>query len=487
MKLRTKIGGILIAAVACFSMVVSPVFMADGKVMASDEGMTDEMYEQIDGMTVEQLKEDSDKAQLLEDPMFLRYFDISDSGRITKKEVKTDEVDEFIAKMDENAEGIDDETLVEMNSEMSCVGCGISGIGKAQVPKKYAYKTRYNAIDISWFQHKITEENWKKIKAAGVTHAIIRVGYSTLGSGEHNYDSVFSHNLYYAHKVGIKCGAYYYSTATSVDEAKAEARYTVSLLKNYKSKITLPVVYDYETGGRLTSSVMKRCGTSSCKAFCDYIKSAGYQPMIYANYTTLQSYLDYKSLESKYPIWLANYTTNGTATTYPGSYCMWQYSSDGSISGITGRVDMNYIFNNGQGGFSPYSYSVGYSATKPSTKYKSYKVTTRCKMNIRRGPSTAYKSLGSVNSGTTVYATSIRYNNSTWARLSNGYYMSLSCCKFKAKTIDTVNYRTGPGTDYKKIGTYSRGKEITVYRMEKGWAKMSNGYWLKATHFKIAN
>lgn len=494
MKLRTKTARFLVAAIACLSMVISPVFMANGQVLASEVDtedvtgsglvMTDEMYEQIDGKYVEDLQADPEMAMLLDDPTFLRYFDIDDRGKITRKQVETDEVDQFIAEMDANAEGIDDDTIVEMSSDMNAMGCGVSGLGKAQIPAKYSAKGRYHCIDISYWQGKVTDANWQKIKAAGVTHAILRAGYSALSSGAHNSDSVFSNNINGAHKAGIKVGVYYYSTAKTAAEAKSEAQYTVKLLEKYKSKITLPVAFDYETGGRLTSSVMKKTGTASCTAYCDYIKSAGYTPMVYANYTTLVNYIDYKALQSKYPIWLANYTTNGIATSYPGDYCMWQYSSSGKVNGLAGSVDINYVFNNGQGGFfaegAPSIVKVAPPA--PNPEVNSYKIITRSKMNIRTGPSTSNKKVGTVNSGEAVYATGI---TGTWAKLTNGYYMSLSSCKFVAKTTTSVNYRTGPGTNYKKKGTYSKGKVITIHSMKNGWAKISNGRWLSAKYIKI--
>ncbi|MDD4200967.1 MAG: hypothetical protein PHS19_06255, partial [Eubacteriales bacterium] len=140
--------------------------------------MTDEMYRQIDGKYVEDLQEDPEMAALLDDPVFLRYFEIADNGKITKKQVETEEVDQFIAQMDANAEGIDDDTIVEMSSDMNAMGCGVSGLGKAQIPAKYSAKGRYHCIDISYWQGKDTDANWQKIKAAGVTHAILRAGYS---------------------------------------------------------------------------------------------------------------------------------------------------------------------------------------------------------------------------------------------------------------------------------------------------------------------
>ncbi|MDO4176783.1 MAG: GH25 family lysozyme [Bacillota bacterium] len=492
MKLRTRTAGLLVAAIACLSMAVSPVFMSNEQAMASEVDtqdvtgaglvMTDEMYDQIDGKYVKDLQADPEMAVLMDDPTFLRYFDIADNGKITKKQVETDEVDQFIAEMDANAEGISDSEIVEMNSDMSCMGCGVSGLGKAQMPGKYCSQTRYHCIDISYWQGKITDANWQKIRNAGVTHVILRVGYSGLSNGKHNPDSVFDNNIRGAYKAGLKIGVYYYSTATTSSEALSEAKYTVELLKNYKDMITLPVAFDYETGGRLSASVMKKSGNASCTAYCDYIKSSGYTPMVYANYVTLTNYLDYKTLEGKYPIWLANYTTSGSATTYPGNYCIWQYSSSGKVNGLSGSIDINYVFNNGQGGFTAEGTNPSMTATVPSSTEKSYKIITRSKMNIRTGPSTSKKKVGTVTKGKAVYATSI---NGSWAKLTNGYYMSLSSCKFVAKTTTSVNYRTGPGTKYKKKGTYSKGKTITVISIKNGWAKMDNGRWLSAKYIKI--
>lgn len=42
-----------------------------------------------------------------------------------------------------------------------------------------------------------------------------------------------------------------------------------------------------------------------------------------------------------YKFWLAHYTKN---TNYTGSYQMWQYTSNGSVNGISGRVDMNIAY-----------------------------------------------------------------------------------------------------------------------------------------------
>ena len=434
--------------------------------------------EGLAGMNISDIENDPELCYVLEDPTFYRYYEVDENGILHEKAVDLDEVDKFIAEADANAEGIDDVDNVETNGDITAMGGGVSGLGKGQTPAKYASYNRYHCIDISWWQGKISDASWQKIKAAGVTHAIIRCGYSTLSSGQHNIDSTFANNVNGAYNVGIKVGVYYYSTAVNAAEAQSEAQYVTTLLANYKSKITLPVAFDYETGGRLTAKVMKSTGTASCTAFCDTIRAAGYTPMVYANYVTLTNYIDYRTLESKYKVWLANYTTNGTATTYPGSYWMWQYSSSGKVNGLSGNIDINYIFEPKNATATTYTAP----AASTATPAPSGKAVTTSKMKYRTGPSTKNKKVGTYKKGTTVY---IKSFHGDWAKMTNGYYISRSHLKYNAKTTTSVNYRTGPGTKYKKKGTYKAGVAITIVKVKGGWAKMSNGKWLSVKYTKI--
>ena len=430
--------------------------------------------EGLAGTNISDIENDPELCYVLEDPTFYRYYEVDENGILHEKAVDLDEVDKFIMEADANAEGIDDVDNVETNGDITAMGGGVSGLGKGQTPAKYAGHNRYHCIDVSWWQHSI---DWKKVRAAGVTHAIIRCGYSTLSGGKHNIDSTFSTNVNGAYNAGVKVGVYYYSTAVNAAEAKSEAQYVTTLLTNYKSKITLPVAFDYETGGRLTSKVMKSTGTASCIAFCDTIKAAGYTPMVYANYVTLTNHIDYKTLQSKYKIWLANYTTNGTATTYPGNYWMWQYSSSGRVNGLSGRADINYIFE-------PKTAAKPTASTTSTPAPSGFKAVTTTKMNYRKGPSTKKKKVGFYKKGTTIRIQSFHGN---WAKMTNGYYINRSHLKYKAKTKEAVNYRKGPGTKYKRVGTYKGGVTVTIVKVKNGWAKMSNGKWLSVKYTKIQN
>jgi len=62
--------------------------------------------------------------------------------------------------------------------------------------------------------------------------------------------------------------------------------------------------------------------------------------MLYCNPSWLNSYLHKDKLLGKYDLWLAHWGVSS-----PDFDCtIWQYSENGSIPGISGSVDMNWIF-----------------------------------------------------------------------------------------------------------------------------------------------
>ncbi|MBR1866340.1 MAG: SH3 domain-containing protein [Lachnospiraceae bacterium] len=219
----------------------------------------------------------------------------------------------------------------------------------------FADRTIRNGVDVSQWQGAI---DWSKVKAAGIDFAIIRVGYRGYGAAgtlsDATKDTYFEANMQGAIAAGLQVGVYIFSQAITIDEAKAEAQYILDRIGSYP--VTLPLVMDYEyasdspTGGRIkTANLSKQQATNICLAFCDTIQAAGYTPMIYANKSMLESQLNASTLSARSRIWLANYTT---ATAYGGTYDFWQYASDGTVNGISGKVDMNYYYSKADDNFS---------------------------------------------------------------------------------------------------------------------------------------
>ena len=124
----------------------------------------------------------------------------------------------------------------------------------------------------------------------------------------------------------------------------------MEIIEPYRDMINLPVALDFETNssGRLNWYSVRTLGkdncTKLCMTFCAIIADNGYEPMLYASRGLFNTYLDAEKLEDKYAIWLAQYTSDLSATGYKGEYYMWQYSSNVRIPGIRGRFDGNYLY-----------------------------------------------------------------------------------------------------------------------------------------------
>ena len=83
----------------------------------------------------------------------------------------------------------------------------------------------------------------------------------------------------------------------------------------------------------------KQALTAMILAFCDVVKAAGYQPMLYTNLNWATNYIDMARIDNAgIDVWLAQYNTQ---CDYKGVYTMWQYTSKGAIGGINGNVDLN--------------------------------------------------------------------------------------------------------------------------------------------------
>ncbi len=189
-------------------------------------------------------------------------------------------------------------------------------------------------IDVSYAQGAI---DWAKVKASGVDFAMIRASRGEVNSSRPiAQDVTFEYNITQAAANGIKVGVYHYLYASTVTEARKEARFFLKTIAPYK--ITYPVVLDIEE--QYQANLGKSRITKIVKAFLDEISAAGYYAMIYSNKTWLTDYLDMSKL-TDYDVWLAQWNT---VPTYEGDFGIWQYSSKGVVSGIDGYVDLNISY-----------------------------------------------------------------------------------------------------------------------------------------------
>lgn len=189
-------------------------------------------------------------------------------------------------------------------------------------------------IDVSYAQGAV---DWNKVKAAGIKFAMIRASRGYISDAKPMaVDKTFEYNITQATYYQIDVGVYHYLYATTVEEAREEARFLLETIKPYK--ITYPVVLDIEE--QYQADLGKSRVTALAKAFLEEIEKAGYYGMIYANKHWLTTYLDVSQL-SDYDVWLAQWNT---VPTYTGDFGMWQYSAKGVVSGIDTYVDLNLAY-----------------------------------------------------------------------------------------------------------------------------------------------
>ncbi len=190
-------------------------------------------------------------------------------------------------------------------------------------------------IDVSRHNGNI---DWNAVKASGVDYVIIRCGYRGSATGVLVEDENFKKNIKGATAAGLKVGIYVFSQAVDEVEAVKEASLAVSLAKGYN--LTYPIFIDTESSGGRADKIDTATRTAVVNAFCQTVANAGYQPGIYASKSWYETKLNMSAI-GNYKIWLAQYAA---APSYKGRYDMWQYSSKGTISGISGKVDLNLSY-----------------------------------------------------------------------------------------------------------------------------------------------
>ncbi len=189
-------------------------------------------------------------------------------------------------------------------------------------------------IDVSKYQKEI---DWAKVKASGISFAILRCGYRGSKTGCLVEDPWFERNLKAAKEAGIELGLYFFTQAVSEVEAVEEASMVLALLGD--EELTYPIYIDTEGagGGGRADALDPDTRTAVCRAFCKTIEASGHRAGIYASRNWWNNNLKSQEL-SDFETWLAEYTDEPK---YEVHFSLWQYTSRGKVDGITGNVDLD--------------------------------------------------------------------------------------------------------------------------------------------------
>ena len=205
--------------------------------------------------------------------------------------------------------------------------------------------TRSKGVDISEFNGNV---DMNQLKKQGYDFVIIRLGY---GSDQTDQDdNMFETNVKKAEAAGLDWGAYIYSYALTVNEAKSEANHTLRMLRGKQP--TMPIAFDWEDDNYKQRYGMPSNATvrEIARTYVNTIYNAGYYPMIYTGYYWLKGAFDDDTLFEHCDIWLAQWSTKYDYHDRPLG--MWQYGGETNyiesptISGLSGIFDKNYSYKN---------------------------------------------------------------------------------------------------------------------------------------------
>ena len=187
-------------------------------------------------------------------------------------------------------------------------------------------------LDVSEFQGTV---DWEQVKNAGYQFAMLRAGYGTNG-----LDLQFKRNAAECNRIGIPIGAYWVCRTVNPEIALCEADRCLNVVSEYR--LDYPICYDIEQDythytNQNDIPITPETTVQLVENFCGFIKKKRYYAMFYSNRNSLHTYLS-SDLSKRYDLWYAFYNSRPDHT----ACGIWQYTSQGSIPGIVGEVDLDY-------------------------------------------------------------------------------------------------------------------------------------------------
>ena len=228
-----------------------------------------------------------------------------------------------------------------VSTDSNTVKVKVNKVGSATVTAKQCSQSvsirfsveKAKCIDLSEWNESI---DFNKVKKSGVTCVILRAGY---GKDPNQEDNEFQKYYKQAKTAGLNVGAYWYSYATSVDAAKAEVKNCMKTIGG--KEFDLPVFLDVEEYRQAV--LPKRTLTDIIKTFCNGMRDNGFDSGLYSAKSMLMDSAYPNEISSNYLIWLA--APNESYSKLPNFVDIHQYDWYGRVDGISGNVDMNYVYN----------------------------------------------------------------------------------------------------------------------------------------------
>jgi GH25 family lysozyme M1 (1,4-beta-N-acetylmuramidase) len=221
------------------------------------------------------------------------------------------------------------------------------------MPGQAGAGTRAMGIDVSRFQKQI---DWTSVAGAGIRFAFIQASRGsgadcTVKPAQCGADQYFAANRAAAESVGIRVGAYHRAFATGATDAEAradalaEADLFISQVGSLHSGELIPVLDAESPFTGMTATSL----TTWIRVWVKRVaKRLGRKPMIYTNASSWSATGNTAEFaKARYPLWVAEWGVSRPSVPANNwarrGYSVWQYTSSGSVPGISGQVDMDRL------------------------------------------------------------------------------------------------------------------------------------------------
>ncbi|MEU9567787.1 GH25 family lysozyme [Streptomyces sp. NPDC048161] len=226
-------------------------------------------------------------------------------------------------------------------------GKGYMGVGYVQDNKDFKPDTRQLrldaapqanllanpvGVDVSSWQGGI---NWGAVRSAGIEFAWMKAT-----EGTSYKDPTFSANYLGAYNAGVIRGAYHFARPDVSGGAEQAAFFAGNGGAWSRDNLTLPGVMDIE--GSCYGKTPAAMQSWILDFYNTYKARTGRDVVIYTSASWWNSCTGgWTGMSARSPLWVAHWTSAGSPSIPQGFpfWTVWQYTSTGSVSGISGNVD----------------------------------------------------------------------------------------------------------------------------------------------------
>jgi GH25 family lysozyme M1 (1,4-beta-N-acetylmuramidase) len=208
-----------------------------------------------------------------------------------------------------------------------------------------AASTTLNGVDVSSFQHPNNAAiNWASVHSAGYNFAAIKAT-----EGNYYVNNYYASDAAAATAAGMYVAAYHFANPPD-SSGTAQADYAVKNAGTYHvGGHYLPLVLDLEYDPYSSNECFGLSPTQMVSWISDFMKEAttltGAAPTIYTPTSWWDTCTANSTAFGKDVLWVPAYSA-GTPGTLPAgwsTWTMWQYTSSGTVPGISGSVDLDYF------------------------------------------------------------------------------------------------------------------------------------------------